>query len=214
MSIPPPNCLQVSKRTSARFTTRFLKPILLVAILGISGCTTPTFTHPTRSGIEQLLLSNAVDNALKGMKLTELSGKKVFFDATYLDSYDVKYVKGAIRARISDSGAMLVPKIEDAEIVVEPRCGGLGIDPSKSLLGIPSLPVPVPSVTTIVTPELVLYSASKMDAVTTIALLAYDVNGEQVLSSVPVVGKSHFYNYRMLLLINLNFTDLEARKSY
>lgn len=186
---------------------------LLLITLFLSACTNPTLTRPERTGIEQLLLTSAVDNALAELDLSELSGKRVFFNDSYLDSYDVKYVKGAIRDCVSDSGALLV-SLEDAEIVVEPRCGGLGIDPSKSLLGIPSIPVPVPGSTVIESPELVLYGSEKMDAVTTIAILAYEIDGKQVLSTAPAIGKAHFHNYKILLLFDLNKTDLEAREDY
>ena len=148
------------------------------------------------------------------MTLVELRGEKVFVDDSYLDSYDVNYVKGAIRAKLSDSGVILVGSVDEADVVVEPRCGGLGIDPSKSLLGIPSFPVPVPGVTSTETPELVIYGKEAMDSVTTIAILAYDVNGKQILSTKPVAGTSYFHNYKFLLLIHLNFTDIEAREDY
>jgi hypothetical protein len=187
---------------------------LVLLGLFIAGCTHPTFTRPERTGIEQLLLSTAVDNALAKMTLVELRGEKVFVDDSYLDSYDVNYVKGAIRAKLSDSGVILVGSVDEADVVVEPRCGGLGIDPSKSLLGIPSFPVPVPGVTSTETPELVIYGKEAMDSVTTIAILAYDVNGKQILSTKPVAGTSYFHNYKFLLLIHLNFTDIEAREDY
>lgn len=189
---------------------------LALALMGIlmAGCTSPTFTRPERTGIEQLLLSTAVDNALAKMTLVELKGEKVFLDDAYLDAYDVKYVKGAIRAKLSDCGVILVPTIDEADVVVEPRCGGLGIDPSRSLLGIPAFPIPIPGATITETPELVIYGKEAMDSVTTIAILAYDVNGKQILSTKPVVGKSYFHNYKFLLLVHVNFTDIEARGDY
>ena len=132
-----------------------------MTLLGMVGCTTSHITVPARAGIEQLLLSTAADNALKGVEIPQVAGEKVFLVETYVDSYDKHYVIGSIRALLSENGALLQNNLNDANVIIEARVGGLGMDASESLVGMPSLPIPIPSVGSIETPELALFGHQK-----------------------------------------------------
>lgn len=178
------------------------------------GCTAAKITEPDRSGLEQLLLSTAVDNALDDVELPELQGVRVFVDDTFLVAYDKPYVLGTIRAVLNENGALLPTAREDAEIIVEPRSGALGIDSSDSILGVPAIPIVVPAGGTFSTPEFVLWGSKKANAVTKIALLAYNNDGSNVFSTGPLVGKAYFHQYKLLLLLNLNYTDVPERERY
>jgi hypothetical protein len=71
------------------------------------GCTTNNNTNPARLATEQLLLSAAVDNALKSANLVVFSHQKVFLDTNYFDSYDSKYALGTVRDALNQQGAIL-----------------------------------------------------------------------------------------------------------
>jgi len=185
----------------------------LLALL-FAGCTASKISLPERTAIEQLLLSTAVDNALTGVSLPQLEGERVYLVEHYIESYDEPYVAGSIRALLSENGALLAESTEEADIIVEARIGALGIDSAESLVGIPSIALPVPSVGTIQTPEAALYASNKKDAVAKLALLAYRKDGSNVFSTEPFARKSYFHQYRLLLLINLNFTDIPERERY
>src|SRR5262249_35851034 len=146
------------------------------AVLGflLTGCHTVNVSKPKRTATEQLLLSTAADRGLQGVELAPLRGKKVFLEEQYFRSYDQEYILGAIRELISTNDAFLVRKIDDADIVVEARSGGLGIDTRTNLFGIPALPIPIPMVGTIATPEVALWSSILHDSTGKFALLAYD----------------------------------------
>lgn len=193
------------------------KPSLILAAAAcalLGGCVSPKFSQPDRTGIEQLLLSTAADHALQGVAIPQVEGRKVHVDFTYLESYDSPYVKGSIRALLSENGALLTDDRTQAEIIVEARSGALGIDPSRSFFGIPSVPIVVPGAGTVETPEASLYKARKRKSVAKIALLAYDSEGRNVFSTEPLVGKAFFSNYTFLLLIDINFTDIPEREDY
>lgn len=187
---------------------------LPAALALLAGCTSPQFTEPSRSGIEQLLLSTATDNSLRGIDLPQVRDQKVYIDETYLESYDNAYVAGAIRALLSENGALLTANRDAADIIVEPRSGALGIDGSESFLGIPAIPVPVPLSGTTSTPRVEFYGATKKNSISRLALLAYRQDGSNVFSTEPLVGKSHFHNYRVLMLVDVNFTDIAEREDY
>jgi len=180
-----------------------------------AGCKSPSITEPKRSAIEQLLLSTAVDNALKAQEIPEVRGKKVFVSEAYLESYDSRYVAGTVRALLSENGAHLVSEAGAAEIIVESRSGALGIDSSNTLVGLPSIPIIIPTAGTIALPNFALYGAEKADSVAKVALLAYQANnGAPVFSSESYTGDAHFHHYTFLFLLKLNFTNIPERENF
>ena len=117
--------------------------------LGLHGCAE---TQPERTATEQLIISSAVVDAARQIKADAVAGKKVVVDVTYLKTVDVEFTQGELRDRLLQLGAQLVTDLDQAEVIVEARSGGLGIDESKTNIGIPSIPIPVPSVGTFQTP--------------------------------------------------------------
>jgi len=73
-------------------------------------------------------------------------GKKTYLDFTNLKSYDIEYVKAAVRARFAEIRAHLTEDAEQADYVAEISSGALGTEYKKTLLGIPSFPIPNSSV--------------------------------------------------------------------
>jgi hypothetical protein len=184
---------------------------LSAVILGLfaTGCHSLNVSEPKRTAAEQLLLSTAADRGLQGVDLTSLRGKKVFLEEQYFHSYDQEYVLGAIRELILKNGAFMVRKIEDAETIVEARAGGLGIDTRISLFGIPALPIPIPMVGTLATPEIALYKAELHDSTGKFVLVAYDnKTGGFVHSTGSLAGKAYFNYYRVLGFFNWRSTDI------
>jgi len=180
----------------------------LMEILLTSGCTTIRQTDPPRTATEQLLLSTAADRAIGFVTLDEFARKKVFVDAAYFDSYDSKYVLGAIRDALSRAGALLVPDAKSSEITIEPRSGALSTDDKTYLLGIPTLGVPIPLAGTVSIPELALFKSQKQYSTAKFALLAYNTaSREHVFSSGAMVGRAHD-NYFSIVFVPLHKTDV------
>jgi hypothetical protein len=186
---------------------RYLGPAVLGLLL--TGCHSLNVSEPKRTATEQLLLSTAADRGLVGVDLAPLRGKKVFLEEQYFRSYDQEYILGAIRELISTNGAFLVRKIDDADIIVEARCGGLGIDSRTNLFGIPAIPIPIPMVGTIGTPELALWREDLHDSTGKFVLLAYDnKTGGYIHSTGALAGKAYFYHYKILGIFNWRRTDI------
>jgi len=116
--------------------------LLLIVSTLPAGCSSRTLTNTPRSAIEQMLLSGAVDRAMEKLDLPEVDGKDVFIDFNNLKSYDVEYVRVAVRARICQQGATLVEEADDADLIAEVSSGALGVEFKEGLIGIPPLPVP------------------------------------------------------------------------
>jgi hypothetical protein len=145
---------------------------LAVASLAPAGCATQKESHTARTGIEQLLISSAVDKSLDQFDYTSVRGKKVFLDTKYLDCVDKNYVTGALRQRILLDRGTLLDKANGADVIVEICSGGVGTDGQELFIGIPEIPLPPPS--PIAIPRLSLLTRTKMNGTAKLLIVAYD----------------------------------------
>ncbi len=152
--------------------------IVMMVLAGCSGCTTTRTSDTSRTAIEQLLISNAVDQTLEKTELPPLDGRKVFVEEKYLDAVDKGYVVGKMRQRLLNQGAMLVDKKEESEITIELCSGGVGTDNSASYLGIPGLTVPGLPVEI---PEVRMYEKASQFATAKIGVVAYATGNGQLI---------------------------------
>ncbi|HEV2327760.1 MAG TPA: DUF6655 family protein [Verrucomicrobiae bacterium] len=178
----------------------------------IGGCSTEEITSPSRSATEQLLLSSAADRALANANLTIFAGRSVFFDFTYFDSYDSKYVEGEIRDAFSRAGALMAANNKSADVVVEARSGAFSINTNSSFFGIPSIPLPVPGTAEEpVTPQLAFYQKMTDVSYAKFALLAFDNKSRaHIYSSGPLDGKA-YNNYTAILFVSWWATDIPEK---
>jgi hypothetical protein len=151
--------------------------------LVISGCGTTKSYEAT----EQLLLSEAVDDSIAQIDFRPLSGYRIYFDSQYIKNFKTlgfvnsDYLISSLRQQMIGAGCLLQDKIEEADLVVEARCGTLGADsfqvtygvPANSFLStaaqaIPGAP-PVP-----VIPELSVARREAREGATKVAAFAYD----------------------------------------
>ncbi|MBL7134827.1 MAG: hypothetical protein ISS78_12065 [Phycisphaerae bacterium] len=157
-----------------------MKRFLLFASVFIIavGCTTRRVSTTSRTAVEQLLLSTAVDKALAKFDMPMLKDSKVFVDFTNLKGTDVEYLQVALRARVARQGAILVTKAEDAEYVMEVASGGLAMEDKSSLVGMPSLPMPQAPIPV---PEMSLFKTIEQTAIMKLLIFVHQ-NGRFVAS--------------------------------
>jgi hypothetical protein len=112
-------------------------------------------------------------------------------------SIELSYLVGELRARLLQSGVRLVEKRDQAEVVLEVRSGGVGVDRLEFLLGIPASYFPGFSVTTgpggipISTPELAILKSTRQNGFASVAFVAYVAKtGELIAASGPFVGRT------------------------
>lgn len=192
----------------------FRAALAAAILIALTGCSQTGLTKPPRSASEQLLISTAADRALDQASFAYLSGKKVFVEKAFLEGvYDKEYVLGSIRDYISKNGGRLVAKLEDSEIVVEPRSGALSIDASSSLIGIPESSAPLPLAGSVQIPEMALYKSEKHFSIAKLAILAYDQSSrEHILSTGPLIGRANIKYYKLLGFIKYNKTTVPEKK--
>jgi hypothetical protein len=133
-------------------------------------------TDTARTATEQLLISNAVDQAVSQIDFRPLAGKTVFCDPQYLDgTVDRGYVISSVRQQLLAIGATLHDERNKAEYVVEVRSGAIGTDRHSLLVGVPQMTVPaiVPGQPSQI-PEIPVAKKTDEQGVAKIALFAYN----------------------------------------
>jgi hypothetical protein len=151
----------------------------LAGFLAMMGCASTKTTNTVRTAHEQLLISNSIDQALNKVDFTAFEGAKVFIDEKYLECVDKPYLVGSVRHRAMRSGARVVEKSDEAEIIVEVRSGGVGTNLSDMFVGSPELAVPGPF--PVALPEIRLLSKQKQMGIAKIGILAYDAKTRRIL---------------------------------
>jgi hypothetical protein len=122
------------------FASKLTGLLLLVTVL-CSGCASMKESDTSRTGLEQLLISSAVDESLNKVDFTPVAGAKVFLKADYLESVDKNYVLMGLRSRLLTHDCMLVDKADDSDVVMEVASGGIGTDRTDLIVGSPEIPL-------------------------------------------------------------------------
>ena len=183
--------------------TILLNAMLLAALLAVGqGCATIRVTDPPRTATELFLLSGAASEAIAQLSADSLRDRMVWVETQYLSdarqtATELSFLVGELRARLLQSGVRLVDKRDQAEIVLEVRSGGVGVDRLEFLLGIPAAyfsgftgnvgPGGVP----LATPELAIVKSTRQNGFASIAFVAYVAKtGELIAASGPFVGRT------------------------
>ena len=171
--------------------------IASAALLG--GCTTDVrVTDPARTATEQFLLSEAAAEAVSKLSFQALRGRSVYVEDAFFGGAESAFVLGQLRAAMLRAGVAVADKRTEAEIVLEVRSHGVGIDRNNLLVGLPALAL---SQTTedgsgteipFQTPELSLVKNIEQQGVASVAFVAYwRDTGELVASSGPFTGETY-----------------------
>jgi hypothetical protein len=187
---------------------------MVAAVLVLAGCTTVRLTEPGQTATEQLLISGAVDRAVAQINPAIPAGTKVFVDPQYFDTAPgdaalyAKYAIASVRDRLLRQGAHLIDDRKTADMVVELRTGAQSIDHHSFLIGIPSIPVPIPFAGAVTTPKIALFEKDRQTGIAKLALTAYGKDGALTASTGPNFGDSDQTQWTVLLFFSWTDQDL------
>jgi hypothetical protein len=171
--------------------------VLASGCLGMAGCATIKQSDTSRTGVEQLLISSAVDQALDKVDLRPIANAKVYVEEKYLDCTDKNYILVALHQRLMQQGCTLAAKAEESDVTVEIGSGGVGTDRHELFMGVPQVPLPPPSPISI--PKLTLYERDKAMGTAKLAVVAYDTKTHRaVINSGTSLARSDYKNYTLL----------------
>lgn len=182
---------------------RALTVIALLGMAALAGCTSTRETIPSRSGIEQLLVSSAVDRLVEKIDIAVPRGTKLLVEAKTPGGFDADYAISALRDKFARRGAALVNDAGKADWIAEVRLGALSVDKSDSLLGIPEYEVPLPLTDGLTFPELALWKRELRQGVVKVGITTYDARtGELQASLAPQHGFSYRAHYVAMLFFS------------
>jgi hypothetical protein len=171
--------------------------VTLCATLGLAGCATDRQSHTARTGVEQMLISSAVDRSLDQVDLTPLRHRKVFLETKYLDCVDKNYVIVSLHHRLLHTEAKLVDKADNADVILEIASGAVGTDSQDLFVGIPEIPLPPPS--PIAIPRLAFLTRSRLNGTAKLLVLAYEADTkEPVIRSGIALARSDQNHWNVL----------------
>ena len=155
---------------------------VLLATAGVTaGCGTTRWSDSKRTATEQMLLSDAVDRAVKAIDMRPLAGRAVFLDTAFMDDVsDSQYLASTIRHQLIACGCRLASDRGAAEVIVEARAGALGTDRSELLIGIPATSVEFAGSGTTL-PEMAAAKRTDQRAVAKVSLFAYEADSGRPL---------------------------------
>ncbi len=177
---------------------------LLLLLTSGTGCATIRVTDPPRTATEQFLLSGAAESAIDQLSADTLRDRLVYIDTTYLTTAwqtapELSFMIGEFRAKLLEGGARISPERDGAQIVIELRSGGIGVDRLEFLLGLPSIGLTgliggpaAANAAPILTPELAILKSTRQYSFASIAFVAYWVDtGELLVSIGTFVGRRY-----------------------
>jgi len=175
------------------------RSILLLATssLAVSGCATMKQSDTARTGVEQLLVSSAIDRSLDRVDLRTISGAKVYVEQKYLDCVDKNYVVVALHQRLLRNGCTLVEKSEESDVTIEVGSGGVGTDRQELFVGIPAITIPMPLPMSI--PQVPFFNRVRYNGTAKIAVVAYDTKSKQpVVNTGAMLARSDHKSWNLL----------------
>jgi hypothetical protein len=174
--------------------------MLPAVVLGLPGCSTVRVTSPSATATQQYLTSEAVSKAISKLSFDLLRGRKVFIDNSYLSDAEKEFATAEFRAAVLQAGAFVKADRNEAEMIIEMRSNGIGIDHYQSLVGLPAIYGPPTGsdvsgagaiAQTVVTPEIAITKNIRQVGYASISYVAYwSDTGEIVAQSGPYVGKT------------------------
>lgn len=204
----------------------FVLSLIVTALL--MGCALEQeISRTPRTAVEQVLLTQAVEQALVNLKVHLPEGVNVDVDATGLESdrsrlrmtnadrgaidrpsRDIFYVRDIVAAELGRRGYRVSARDTDSPYLVRVMAESFGTIQGTIFVGMP----PVQSVLIPFSlPELTLYKQQSQSGYARLHLDVYDNRTGEFLGSSPkLVGRAYYNQYTVLILITWNRTDVTA----
>jgi hypothetical protein len=168
-----------------------------LAIVVVGGCATMKESDTSRTGVEQLLISTAIDRSLDKVDLKPLRGAQVFVEEKYLDCTDKNYVIVSLHQRVMRAGCTLVDKPDAADVILEVASGAVGTDRDELFVGIPAIPLAMPSPVSI--PKISVYDRAKAMGTAKLRILAIDAKTRKPLvDSGAQLARADYRHWNLL----------------
>ncbi len=180
--------------------------LFLCTLLMSGGCATLRVTQPPETADEQFLLTGAATLAISKISVANLRDRIVYVSFRFINvgTPGHNFLEADVRSHLLKGGVRLTNNRQKAQIVMEVRCGALGINQENSLIGIPAIAFGNYSSGTsfslpVVLPQISILQNTTQQGYASVAYVAYWRNsGEIVASSGPFVGRTYRHDWWFL----------------
>ncbi len=189
-----------SKSGLWRLKLKVTRTVFIVSILlTLISCThTYQYTYTKKSGIEQLLVTKAVEEAIYQMVTLDMKGSKVFVDVACLMRDERSYIRKAFTHWFLDAGVLISEYPWDADYIVSVLVKVAGTDGDQISLGVPSIPIPV--TIGITTPALTVFSQMNQEGRAEMEVTIYSAQ-EGIKEKIPSLRGNSYYKKYVILFI-------------
>lgn len=170
----------------------------------VAACASAHETRPVRTATEQLLVSDAAEQAARQFSLSIPADCRVHVEPMGFRGEAAEAAVSALREAILARGARLSPDRESADVIVEVRLGALSLDQTNRVVGVPSLTVPISTtLNTARIPELSLYSRADRTGVAEFSAFAYEAaTGRPVALAGRFTGVSRITSHKLFMIFS------------
>jgi len=176
----------------------------------LSGCHTGKTTTTVRGTVEMALIAESTDRAIAGLAPIDTLPRKAFFDDSLFAATDKEYVISSLKLDLLTKGVALLPKADDADVVVHPRAAISAIDDSSFLIGIPSIPLPIPGAGVLGTPELAIFKRAKQIGRAKLGTYGVDAKTNKLVFDTGLnSAKAYYTRWVLFQFITWRTTDIE-----
>ncbi|MGZ8386412.1 MAG: hypothetical protein ACXWWI_10650 [Nitrospira sp.] len=202
--------------------------VLSILTALITGCALEQeMSRTPRTAVEQVLLTQAVEQSLENLSVRLPEGVNVDVDATGLESgrsplrmtnadlgaidrpsRDILYIRDVVAAELGRRGYRVSARDTESPYLVRGMAESFGTMQGTIFVGMP----PVQSVLIPFSlPELTLYKNQSQSGYARLHLDIYDNRTGEFLGSTPkLVGRSFYNQYTLLIFATWNRTDVTA----
>ncbi len=202
--------------------------LLIILTALVTGCAIEQEVSRTpRTAVEQVLLTQAVEQALVNLSIRLPAGVNVDVDATGLESdrsrlrttnadlsaidrpsRDILYIRDIVAAELGRRGYRVSARDTESPYLIRVMAESFGTMQGTVFVGMP----PVQSVLIPFSlPELTLYKNQSQSGYARLHLDVYDNRTGEFLGSTPkLIGRAYYNQYTVLILLTWNRTDVTA----
>lgn len=175
-----------------------------------AGCAMTRTTTTDRTAVEVALLTQTASESVKTLEIPPLSARSYAlvdeaFDAPEKDFILSEFHELLLRA----NGHRIEEGADEADLLIEPRVNFAHIDDDKFLLGIPSIPIPIPGAGALVTPEIAIFGLETQKGRSRFSLFGQErESGALVFADTAEAREHRFRRYTFLIFFKFRTTTL------
>jgi len=182
---------------------------LAAAIAFATGCAATHQSTTARTGVEQALLTETARQAVNEMQVPPMDGKAYAIKPEGFEAVEKAFVLSSLSEKLLKAGGRLPQGDAKPDVDVEPRTNYAQIDQGVFLVGLPSIPIPVPGAGVVQSPELAIFKKDTQKARTKFS--AFGVNksdGSLAFATESPASKRYYTRWTILFIFNFKSSNL------